>query len=260
MITKAQIHHIRSHEQKKVRDESLSFIVEGDKLVREALALPRDSIFEVESIYGTTDWMEKNRRLVSNPDMKYTTVSMSDLERMSLQKTPNKVLAKINYGKSKKPFFDFKTDLLIGLCNIQDPGNVGTIIRLADWFGISGVIASMDSADFFSPKVVQASMGSIFRVNLLTIDLGAFVLSLPKEFPVYGTHLLGENIYTTEITRNGLILFGNESKGLSTELMKLTTKNLLIPSYSIGNNKPESLNVSLAAAIISSEFRRKNND
>jgi len=259
MITKAQIQYIRSLEQKKVRDESNCFIIEGDKLVREALTLPRDSIFQVDIIYGTSEWMERNETLFSTLDTKYITVSMSDLERMSLQKTPNQVLAKINYDKSSIPSFDFKTDLLIGLCNVQDPGNVGTIIRLADWFGISGVIASLDSADFFSPKVVQASMGSIFRVKMLVKDLGAFIHTLPKGFPVYGTHLMGENIYTAEISKNGLILLGNESKGLNDDLMSLTTKNLLIPSFTSGNYKPESLNVSIAAAIISSEFRRQGN-
>jgi RNA methyltransferase, TrmH family len=260
MITKAQIQYIRSLEQKKVRDESNCFIIEGDKLVREALTLPSGSSYLVIGVYGTSQWMQKNWQLIHHLGKDSITISSGDLDRISLQKTPNQVLAIIQFDRTRIPSFDFQTELLIGLCQVQDPGNIGTIIRLADWFGISGVIASKDSADFFSPKVVQASMGSIFRIKLLTIDLGAFVRSLPKDFPIYGTHLMGENIYTTSISKNGIILLGNESKGLSTELINLTTKNLLIPNFSKGSNKPESLNVSIAAAIISSEFRRQEND
>jgi TrmH family RNA methyltransferase len=151
----------------------------------------------------------------------------------------------------------FDKELIIGLEQVQDPGNVGTIIRLADWFGIPAVIASLDTADFYSPKVVQATMGSIFRVRLITTDLIAFTQSLQAGFPVYGTHLRGNNIYTAELSSNGLILMGNESRGLSAELLEMTTENILIPDFSTGTTRPESLNVSVAAAIVCSEFRRR---
>ena len=169
------------------------------------------------------------------------------------------VLSVIYHSQTPSPEFDTNSSLLIGLNQIQDPGNVGTIVRLADWFGLAGVIASPDSADFFSPKVVQSSMGSIFRVKLITAELQSYIQSLPLGYPVYGTILGGQNIYTAELSKNGLILFGNESKGLSQELINLTTKNLQIPDFAPRDCKPESLNVSVAAAVVCSEFRRREN-
>jgi len=259
MITKAQIQFIRSLEQKKVRDESGCFIAEGDKLVREALELPKDSSFQVKTIFGVGSWLDSNVSGMSNPEAEVIPISARDLERISLQKAPNQVLAVINRHEVSLPIFDFDSDLLIGLDQVQDPGNVGTIIRLADWFGLGGVIASADSADFYSPKVVQSSMGSIFRVKLLTADLYLFIKSLPIGCPVYGTNLAGRDLYTAKIKNHGLILLGNESKGLSADLLDLTTENLLIPGFSAGKFKPESLNVSIAAAIVCSEFRRRGN-
>jgi TrmH family RNA methyltransferase len=143
------------------------------------------------------------------------------------------------------------------LDRVQDPGNLGTIIRLADWFGLDGILASPDSADFFSPKVVQSSMGSIFRVPLYVTDLEEFIHSVPESFPIYGTDLDGQNIYSANLTPNGLILMGNESRGLSESLENLSTCKLRIPSFSSCVNGPESLNVSVAAAVVCSEFRRR---
>ncbi|MFA5814340.1 MAG: RNA methyltransferase [Bacteroidales bacterium] len=259
MITKAQVQFIRSLEQKKVRDESGCFIAEGDKLVREAIELPADGPFQVRTICGLGSWLDSNLSGMRNSDAEVIPVSAHDLERISIQKKPNQVLAVISHTETSLPVFDFDSDLLIGLNQVRDPGNVGTIVRLADWFGLGGVIASVDSADFFSPKVVQSSMGSIFRLKLLTTDLYEFIKSLPPGCPVYGTHLNGQNLYTAKMTTNGLILLGNESRGLSTDLMELTTENLLIPDFSEGKSKPESLNVSIAAAIVCSEFRRRGN-
>ncbi|TSA38904.1 MAG: RNA methyltransferase [Porphyromonadaceae bacterium] len=259
MITKAQIQFIRSLEQKKVRDESGCFIAEGDKLVREAIELPPDGSFQVRTICGVESWLDSNLSGIRNPEAEVIPVSDRELERISLQKAPNQVLAVISRYETTAPVFDFNSDLLIGLNQVQDPGNVGTIVRLADWFGLDGIIASVDSADFFSPKVVQSSMGSIFRLKLLTTDLYKFIKSLPLDCPVYGTHLDGQNLYTAKLTSNGLILLGNESRGLSTDLTELTTENLLIPDFSEGKFRPESLNVSIAAAIVCSEFRRRGN-
>ena len=259
MISKAQIQFIRSLEQKKVRDESGCFIAEGSKLAREALMLPSDSHYQVQTIYCLDNWLEANKSGIPNPGTEVIPVSEQELERISLLKTPNQALTIIKRNQIPVHVFHFDTDLLLGLDQVQDPGNVGTMVRLADWFGLGGIIASVDSADFFSPKVVQASMGSIFRVKLLTTDLLAFTKSLPSDFPIYGTHLAGKDLYTAPITANGLILMGNESKGLSAGLTDLTTDNLLIPHFSAGESKPESLNVSIAAAIVCSEFRRRGN-
>lgn len=259
MISKAQIQFIRSLEQKKVRDESGCFIAEGSKLVREAFLLPPDGPYQIQWAYCLDSWLDANKSEMRNPGIEVISVSERELERISLLKTPNQALAIIKRNQVPEPVFHFGTDLLLGLDQVQDPGNVGTMVRLADWFGLGGIVASMDSADFFSPKVVQASMGSIFRVKLLTADLLAFVKSIPSDFPVYGTNLDGKNLYTAKISANGLILMGNESKGLSEGLTDLATDNLLIPHFSAGESKPESLNVSIAAAIVCSEFRRRGN-
>jgi RNA methyltransferase, TrmH family len=259
MITKALIHFIRSLEQKKVRDESGCFIAEGDKLVREALDLPRNGYFQVKTICGLQSWLDSNLSKTNYPEAEVISVSPRELDRISMQKNPNQVLAVISHIETPLNTFNFDTDLLIGLNQVQDPGNVGTLLRLADWFGINGVIASEDSADFYSPKVVQASMGSIFRIKVLTTDLLLFVKSLPSIFPVYGTQLDGQDLYNAKLTSNGLILMGNESRGLSNDLKELTSKNLFIPDFSTEKTRPESLNVSIAAAIVCSEFRRRGN-
>ena len=227
--------------------------------MREAIAQSGVSLFRIKMICGTANWIDSLKPLKDHPNVEVITVTESELERISLQKTPNQALAIISHEPAQATVFNFDKDLLLGLNQVQDPGNVGTIIRLADWFGFAGVIASPDSADFFSPKVVQSSMGSIFRVKLLTVEISEFIKAIKSKFPIYGTHLQGQNLYQTKLTKNGLILLGNESRGLSTELMKLTTVNLLIPDYSVGQSKPESLNVSIAASIICSEFRRREN-
>jgi TrmH family RNA methyltransferase len=257
MINYAQIRFVRSLEQKGVRDETGCFIAEGDKLVREALALPNEGPFQLKTIFGIRDWLDSNLTGTGFSNVEVIPVTERELKRLSLQVTPNQVLAVVKRKESHPPAFDFSTQLLIGLFQVQDPGNVGTIIRLADWFGLDGVIATADSADFYSPKVVQASMGSVFRIKLLAANLSALVKSLPKNFPVYGTHQDGQNIYLTNISTNGLILFGNESNGLSSELLAKTTKNLKIPEFALTTPNPQSLNVSIAAAIVCSEFRRR---
>jgi RNA methyltransferase, TrmH family len=259
MITKARIQFIRSLEHKRIRDESGCFLAEGNKLVKEALELPNISPFKLKIICGLNKWLEANLSGNEHPETEIIPVTERELERISLLKTPNQALAVISHDQTYPPEFDFSRDLLLGLDQIQDPGNIGTIIRIADWFGLGGVIASSNSADFYSPKVVQSSMGSIFRVKLLTSDLEEFLSNLPSSFPVYGTHLTGDNIYHANITSNGLILLGNESKGLSGDLTARTGMNLRIPDFATGNSRPESLNVSIAAAVVCSEFRRRGN-
>jgi TrmH family RNA methyltransferase len=256
MITKAQIRFIRSLELKKNRDATGCFLVEGEKMVKEALDLPEDSDFGVAMVIGTDSWFESELPVKPGQAAEWLRVGPSELERISLQKTPNQVMAVIRRkaaGLFPGPF----DGLFLGLDRVQDPGNVGTIIRLADWFGLAGIIASPDSADYFSPKVVQSSMGSIFRVKLVTADLPEFIRSLPGGFPVYATRLEGDNIYMTPLTDKGLILMGNESKGLGTGLSVMATRGLMIPGFASGDRKPESLNVSIAAAIVCSEFRRR---
>ena len=140
---------------------------------------------------------------------------------------------------------------------MQDPGNLGTIIRLADWFGIDTIYCSLDSADAYNPKVIQATMGSIARVHIIYTDLAAFIDSQPSETPVYGTFLDGENIYRQTLQPRGLIVMGNEGKGVSPEIARRVSHRLLIPNYPEGRATADSLNVAIATAIVCSEFRRQ---
>ncbi len=257
MVSKAQIQFIRSLDRKKERDESACFIAEGDKIVKELLHLPVESPFRIRNLYGLEPWIKKQENEITNNPDEVQIVTEAELDRMSLMKTPNQALAIVYKPDCISRDFNFNSDLLIGLDRIQDPGNLGTLVRLADWFGLAGVVSSMDSADFFSPKVVQASMGSVFRVRLLQTSLDPFLLELPYGFPVYTTSLSGTSIYDASLSRNGIILMGNESKGLTPRFQRLSVNDLLIPDFSNGVGKPESLNVSVAAAIICSEFRRR---
>ena len=256
MITRSQIQFYRSLGEKKEREASACFSAEGDKMVREALALSGDSRYNVRQVFATREWLGQLGDLARYRGTDFMEVTRQELDRMSFQKTPNQVVAVIG-RKPEPPLPDPSASLILGLDQVQDPGNVGTIIRIADWFGIGMVIGSPDSADFYSPKVVQATMGSIFRVRLYTGEPEAFIGTLPSGYPVYGTHLGGTNIYEERLSRNGLIMMGNESHGLRPGLVQQTTHRLRIPDFSIGSQPPESLNVSVAAAIVCSEFRRR---
>ena len=147
--------------------------------------------------------------------------------------------------------------LTIVLDGVQDPGNLGTIIRIADWFGIENVICSADTADAYNPKVVQATMGSIARVKITYMNLSVLFDSLPKDFPIYGTLLEGDNIYNQELTEVGLIVMGNEGKGISPAIRNLVNRALRIPNYPEGRATADSLNVAIATAIVCAEFRRR---
>jgi TrmH family RNA methyltransferase len=148
--------------------------------------------------------------------------------------------------------------LILVLDEIKDPGNLGTIIRIADWFGISDIVCSNHSVDAYNPKVVQATMGSIARVNLRYTNLFEFLKNIPTDFPIYGTLLNGENIYNQTLSKNGIIIIGNESKGISDDILPFITNKLYIPSYAENlNNKAESLNASIATAIVCAEFKKR---
>ena len=147
--------------------------------------------------------------------------------------------------------------MALALDGVQDPGNLGTIIRVADWFGITRIFCSMDTADCWSPKVVQATMGSIARVKMQYLNLNDLINTLPKDYPIYGTLLDGEDIYAENLTAHGLIVMGNEGKGISEDIRKRVNRKLLIPNFSVGTTRAESLNVAIATAIVCSEFKRR---
>ena len=244
MLSKSKISFIKSLSIKKFRNETGLFIVEGVKMVDELI----NSSFEIKEIYATEKWEGFN----SFKDI--TLISEKELTQVSSLKTPNQVLAIAAIPERKENFEDIFNTLSIALDDVKDPGNLGTIIRLADWFGIKNVFCSLECVDAFNPKVVQATMGSLFRVNINYVNLPEFLKNKPTGFPIYGAVLGGEDIYQNKLSETGIIVMGNESSGISDNILPLITEKITIPSYGSG---AESLNVAIATAIICAEFRRK---
>ena len=241
MITKNQFKYIQSLGQKKPRDADNVFIAEGPKLVNELLLSP---ICNVTHIYAVSNWIAQNKQLQSE----IVEVTHEELEKISQLNTPNQVVAiaeKIKWNGEPQ----VKNKVSLVLDTIQDPGNLGTIIRLADWFGIETIFCSNDSADIYNPKVVQSSMGSITRVRAEYMDL-TDLLKHNNEIRLYATVLDGRDITKMEKLNEGLIVIGNESKGISEEILKLSNVKITIPKK--GN--AESLNVAVATGIILSHL------
>ena len=246
MISKNQIKFIRQLEQKKFRHREGLFVAEGTKVVGDLLKAG----YMPHSLYATPDWLAENQS-----HLLISSVTDDELTRLSFQQHPQQVLAlfPIPEPADLSPLTSHLSLLLDG---VQDPGNLGTIIRIADWFGISNIICSEDTVDAYNPKVVQATMGSIARVNIIYTNLLELLDGLPADFPVYGTLLDGENIYTQELTPHGLIIMGNEGNGISDAVRQRVNRRLLIPDFHNGDTA-DSLNVAIATAITCSEFRRR---
>ena len=256
MISKATVKFIHSLELKKNRYKEGLFIAEGPKVVADLLtvALPKH-------IIATPDWLARYRGEISTCDeVQISEVTEAELRKASFLKHPQQVIGvfPIPSPEAGKSIIDIPSrQLCLALDGVQDPGNLGTIIRIADWFGIEHVYCSEDTADAYNPKVVQATMGSIARVKLHYTNLRQFITQLPRGVPVYGTLLDGQNIYTQELSSHGLIVMGNEGNGISADIRKLINQKLLIPSYPAGTDTAESLNVAIATAITCAEFRRR---
>ena len=250
MISKSLLKLISSLEQRKSRKESGLFVAEGGKTVQDLLDLGLDCT----NIIATEEWL-KNHKL--NTKVTVTVASEEEMKKASFLRTPQGILAMF-----KQQFHEIDTtvperELCLALDNIQDPGNMGTIIRIADWFGIKNIYCSNGTVDIYNPKTVQATMGAIGRVKIHYTDLPKMIAELNGKAPVYGTFLDGENIYSHQLENRGLIVMGNEGNGISRECEKLIKEKLLIPNYPAGCKTSESLNVSVATAIICSEFRRR---
>ncbi len=251
MLSKNNIKFLTSLHVKKYREENAQFIAEGVKLVGELL----NSNFNIIEIFALKEWIVKNPSINK---VQVTEIDSKELERISGLSTPNQVVALVEIPKSEISFKEIYTDLVLALDDIKDPGNLGTIIRIADWFGIKNIVCSQNSVDVYNPKVVQATMGSIARVNVFYTNLYDLISSAPKDINIYGSLLEGENIYTKEISSEGIIVIGNEAKGISADILPLITEKIHIPSFAVNkNNKAESLNASIATAIICSEFKRR---
>ena len=252
MISKAKIKYIRSLELKKNRLADNVFVAEGPKVVGDLLRVMRARL-----IVATQEWMSCNESECHGAEI--IEVSADELRKVSFLQTPQDVLAVFNMPDRND------TDncevpigkLSLALDGVQNPGNLGTIIRIADWFGITEIFCSNDTADAFNPKVVQATMGSIARVSIRYVNLSEMLSTLPDGFPVYGTFLDGEDIYQQTLSDEGLIIMGNEGNGISHEVGRLINRRLLIPNISTSEDRAESLNVAIATAITCSEFRRK---
>jgi TrmH family RNA methyltransferase len=246
MLSKAQIKYIQSLGQKKCRDKEGLFIAEGPRIVAELLAAKNCT---VKQVYGLNEWIKENEKQSPSAVIE---VTAEELDKISQLKTPNQVIAVAEKIKWKgEP--ELKNNISLLLDTIQDPGNMGTIIRLADWFGVKQIFCSPDCADVYNPKVVQASMGSITRVRLDNILPGDFLKS-HKNIKAYAATLNGRNITTMEKLKEGIIIIGNESKGISEEILKAADERITIP----GKGKAESLNAAVAAGIILSHLCPQN--
>jgi len=253
ILSKNQVSYIRSLKLKKFRDIEKKFIVEGHKLVVEILC----SSFDVEMVYAIPEWIEQNQTLCKKSKVNINEISQSQLEAISLQKTPNQVLAivkiiePINFPKFNQH------DCVLILDQIGDPGNLGTIIRTADWFGIKHIICSNTCVDLYNPKTVQATMGSITRVQVYYTNLPEFLNSLKGEVNVYGAFLKGKNSTIVEFKRPCILIIGNESQGISPEVDKFVTEKIFIQPHPNQNEyHAESLNASVSAAILLYEVNR----
>lgn len=253
MLSKNKIKLIQSLSRKKNRDESGVFLVEGNKMVEEAIR----SGFEIETLVCTSEFANQHPE-INNRTKELIETDNESLSKASLLQNPQDSLAIVRQPVNIYREINLKRDLCLALDFIQDPGNLGTILRIADWYGINHVVCSENTVDVFNPKVVQASMGAIFRIKIENAELSVFIKNAAENgIPVYGTFLEGKNIYQQTLSPNGIIVLGNEGNGISDPISRLVTQKLLIPCFSNHENKPESLNVAIAAAICCSEFRRR---
>jgi len=240
MLSKSQIKLINSLSQKKFRQKNALFVAEGIKVVKELL----NSNFELECLFSETDlfFTEKNKMQL---------LEANELKKISNLSTPQTAIGVFKIPQKKQ---EINTDFIVALDGVRDPGNLGTIIRLCDWFGVKQLLCSIDTVDCYNPKVVQASMGSITRVEVIYEDLVEEITKL--NLPVYATFINGENVYNTNLSKKGILVLGNEANGISRKIEQLSNQQLSIPQFGDAKNT-ESLNVATATAILLSEFKRR---
>ncbi|WP_099292197.1 RNA methyltransferase [Butyricimonas sp. Marseille-P3923] len=251
MLSKHLTNIIQNLEKKKFREKYNLFKIEGEKLVQELFL----SDMKVDTLIARPSWIERNRQKAQS----YNTIEVNEIEmgRVSNFKSLPEVIALAQIPVKEHSPEEIKNELSIVLNGIQDPGNLGTILRLSDWFGVRHVFCDHDCANIFNPKSVQASMGAIFRVNVFYLDLVEFIPRfVDQDFPCYGAFLEGENIYRTELRTKGFIVMGNEGNGISPEIERFVTRKITIPSFAHSPYSTESLNVGVATGIILSEFKR----
>ena len=253
MISKNKIKLIKSLEYKKYRDAHQLFLAEGNKIVTELLY----SKMEVKTLIGTSEFLKSIVNLIK-PGTEIIETNHAGIKSASLLQNPQEAIALCQIPSYNPDDADPSTQLLICLDNIQDPGNLGTIIRVADWFGIENVVCSSGMADIFNPKAIQASMGSAGRVKVHYARLAAFLSAASgKRASIAGAYLDGENVFTSDLPGSGILVMGNEGRGISEDLAGYIGKKISIPSFSKSVTHAESLNVATATAILCAEFRRR---
>ena len=249
MISRTRIKWIKSLEMRKYRLQEKAFVAEGPKLVGELLPYSTPLY-----IAATKDWLDANRNLL-RAVKEVDEVSQTELERASLLRTPQSVLAVMPIPERRLDISSLQKKLVIALDSVQDPGNLGTILRIADWFGIHEVLCSEGTADVYNPKCVQSCMGALARVKVFYCNLPEVLGQV--EMPVFGTFLDGTDIYKEELSQQGIIVMGNEGNGISQPVAKLVNRRLYVPNYPKGSLTTESLNVAVATGIVCAEFRRR---
>lgn len=244
-MTRSEIQLVRSLSDKRGRSEHGLFVAEGAKLIGEL----RRSDLRIRRIFATEGLFE-------GPEVEY--VTEKEMERLSLLKTPSNSLALVEIPRYRLDAAHVGQRLTLALDDVQNPGNLGTIIRLADWFGIGEILCSPATADCFNPKVVQATMGAILRVRVHYVELAPLLAqAAARGVPVYGTFLEGENLYDTQLGRGGIIVMGNEGRGVRPDVAQTVTRKLFIPPFPAERRASESLNVAMATGIVCAEFRRR---
>jgi len=252
VLSKNKIKLIRSLDKKKNRLATGLFIAEGKKLVFDLLR----SEITISEVFCTS--LIASEIINYNSDLKIEIVDKEQLAQISFLKTTPEIVAVLVIPKFVIDWYEIKDDLSIVLDEIQDPGNLGTIVRLADWFGIRNIICSEACADLYNPKVIQSTMGAFARVKVHYIAIPEFLMrARALNIPIYGAYMEGENLYNCDFTPKGLIVMGNEGKGISDNAANYISRKISIPSYPAGALTSESLNVAIATAVICSEFRRR---
>jgi len=252
-LSKTKLRQLKQLSNKKERNATQLFVAEGPKVVGDLLAT-----HEATTIVATSHWLTANApRIGSHAEV--IEARQEELERLSFMQCPQEVFAVFHQRQCRVSPSEAERGLVLALDGVQDPGNLGTIVRIADWFGIANIVCGEGTADIYNPKTVQSTMGSIARINVDYVDLEQYISRMDSSLPVYGTLLDGQSIYDTDLCAAGLIVMGNEGKGISPRIRSHISVALRIPSFASGSaGGAESLNVAIATAITCSEFRRKN--
>lgn len=258
MISSSKSKLIRSLRQKKFRDQHRMFLIEGEKMVMELLSEGPETRFHIREIFATPEWLNHHKSLLRKSGTELNEASQAEIDKVSALVTAQPVLAAVSMPENFFNIEELINKPVLAFESIRDPGNLGTIIRTADWFGIRHVVCTPDSTDLYNPKVLQSTMGAYARVAVHYQNLESLLLERAMQSKkVYGTYLEGTSIYDSSLEPDPLILFGNESHGLSSGISNYIPNRITIPSFSVDGSGSESLNVASSVAVVCSELRRR---